>query len=467
MLPLPSFLKADSLKSAAAKVSGSFRLPKIPDDNRTMMAETARNVGKFVHEKPFAAIFVASLAVHGLIWATLPNPFASQTQTQNSSTPKPSATPDPSKLPVVTLPQTNTRSLNRRRLNRGNPLAGLPFLNNLPNILNPNAPKSGVNIGLNGNATTVTNGLPTIAGSNGFSLDQMPPSGGYPTGLPLNLGDLGQLPPIEASRDDGLNNPVSNAAPRSNRIIATSPNNGTGNNSGNSFGNNLGNNSSSGDNPKEPTNLIDNRVDNRSSSRMNRPNNSNLRPDIDPNAINGSDTFFTDDNGTPPPRKNSVSQPAAQSPVITPLVNTSPLNAPVTDNGNGVANGNTPAEEVISSWDVLYANLSSQLNNQVILRQIATKEEQVANVEVEPVNWIPVANAPKGKKGVVEVALLISPEGKVKRQFLKSSGDEQLDNLVRQTIKGYYDKFQPLTGKTTDDKSAPKHRLIRIRYLFS
>ncbi len=440
MLPLPSFLKADSLKSAAAKVSGSLRFPKIPDDNRTMVAETARNVGKFIREKPFASIFVASVAVHGLIWATLPNPFSKQIQTQNQNTPKPTATTDPAKLPVVTLPRTNSRDINRRRPNRGNPLAGLPFLNNLPGILNPNAPKFGTNMGINGNSTTIANGLPSITGSSDFPLDQMPPagtSGNYPAGLPLNLGDLGPLPPIETSRDDLVNN---SPPPRRSRVISPSANGGA--------------NPVGGDDQGGQGNLIDNRADNRPTPTINRPNNSNLRPEINPNAISGSETFFNDGVGnttSPLPRKN----PVAQAPVTTPQVNPAePTDA-------------KPPEEIILSWDVLYANISSQLNNQVTLGQIAPKEEQVANVAVEPVTWIPVTNAPKGKKGVVEVALLITPEGKVKKQFLKSSGDAQLDDVVRQTIKGYYDKFQSAADKKPDNKSEPKHRLIRIRYLFS
>jgi hypothetical protein len=450
MLPLPSFLKADSLKSAAAKVSGALRFPKIPDDNRTMVAETARNVGKFIREKPFAAIFVASVAVHGLIWATLPNPFSKQAQTQNQNTPKPTATADPTKLPVVTLPRTNSRDLNRRRANRGNPLAGLPFLNNLPGILNPNArrfgPNMGPNMGLNGNSTTIANGFPSITGSSDFPLDQMPPigaSGNYPTGLPLNLGDLGSVPPIETSRDDL----ASNSSPsRPNRVVTPPANSGANNNR-----------VVASDDQGGKDNLIDNRADNRSTPTINRPNNSNLRPEINPNAISGSETFFNDgvaNTKAPLPRKN----PVAQSPVTTPQVNT-----PEPTDGTS----STPPEEIISSWDVLYANISNQLNNQVTLGQVAPKEEQVANVAVEPVTWIPVANAPKGKKGVVEVALLITPEGKVKKQFLKSSGDAQLDDVVRQTIKGYYDKFQPAADKKPDNKSEPKHRLIRIRYLFS
>ena len=244
---------------------------------------------------------------------------------------------------------------------------------------------------------------------------------------------------METSRDD-----ISNSAPppRRNRSVTQSNSNLASNNQ-----------VAGSDDQDSQGNLIDNRLDARPNG-VNRPNNipnnSNLRPEINPDAVRGSDNL--DNLLAPPVRKNAV----AQTPVVTPLVTPEPTTAP----------SKTPPEELISSWDVLYANISSQLNNQVTLRQIALKEEQVANVDVEPIQWIPITNAPKDKKGVVEFALLIAPDGKVQKQFLKSSGDAQLDALVRETIKGYYNKFKPVAEKSPENKSDPKHRLIRIRYLF-
>ncbi len=77
------------------------------------------------------------------------------------------------------------------------------------------------------------------------------------------------------------------------------------------------------------------------------------------------------------------------------------------------------------------------------------------------VEWIPpkVTNI-AGKKGTVTYLLLVNPVGKVETRFLQSSGDKELDNLVREAVEKY--SFKPI-----EDPQSGRYRLVKAEYKFS
>lgn len=74
--------------------------------------------------------------------------------------------------------------------------------------------------------------------------------------------------------------------------------------------------------------------------------------------------------------------------------------------------------------------------------------------------WIPpkVANV-SGKSGSVTFMWLVYPNGEVKTLYLILSGIKELDDIARETVKGY--KFQPI-----EDPASDKYRLVTAKYDF-
>ncbi len=102
--------------------------------------------------------------------------------------------------------------------------------------------------------------------------------------------------------------------------------------------------------------------------------------------------------------------------------------------------------------------------NLIRTTQIAPDDALVSNPDVnreKGISWIPakVPNA-NGKKGSVTYMWLVAPNGEIKSIFLKSSGDKELDNIVRKTIEDY--KFKPI-----EDPQSGKYRLVTAKYDFS
>jgi TonB family protein len=96
--------------------------------------------------------------------------------------------------------------------------------------------------------------------------------------------------------------------------------------------------------------------------------------------------------------------------------------------------------------------------------QIAPSSVMISNPlerQEKGVEWIPpkVTNI-AGKKGTVTYLLLVNPVGKVETRFLQSSGDKELDNIVREAVEKY--SFKPI-----EDPQSGKYRLVKAEYKFS
>ncbi|CAN1212753.1 hypothetical protein TUMEXPCC7403_21280 [Tumidithrix helvetica PCC 7403] len=100
----------------------------------------------------------------------------------------------------------------------------------------------------------------------------------------------------------------------------------------------------------------------------------------------------------------------------------------------------------------------------IMFTEIAPSSANISAVKVEKgVMWIPPKTTDvNGKQGTVEVALLVAPNGKVEESFFKSSGVAELDKIARETVNGYYDKFQPIK----EEQHKGKYRYVTIKYSF-
>jgi hypothetical protein len=94
----------------------------------------------------------------------------------------------------------------------------------------------------------------------------------------------------------------------------------------------------------------------------------------------------------------------------------------------------------------------------VVNRQIASPDTPVAPDKREPVEWIPIdKQALGGITGSVVFTLVVGPDGRVEQEpKVIESTNSKLEQVARQTIKGYYNKFQPI--------ESGKYRLVRIQY---
>jgi outer membrane biosynthesis protein TonB len=94
----------------------------------------------------------------------------------------------------------------------------------------------------------------------------------------------------------------------------------------------------------------------------------------------------------------------------------------------------------------------------VVQRQIASPDAPVPPDKREPIDWIPIDNQTlSGLSGSVAFVLVVSPNGNVEQEpVVVESTNSKLEQIARQTIRGYYNKFQPLDGG--------KYRLVRIQY---
>lgn len=94
----------------------------------------------------------------------------------------------------------------------------------------------------------------------------------------------------------------------------------------------------------------------------------------------------------------------------------------------------------------------------VVQRQIASPETPVAPDKREPIDWIPIDKQALGEiTGSVAFVLVVGPDGRVEQEpIVIESTNSKLEQLARQTIKGYYNKFQPI--------ESGRYRLVRIQY---
>ena len=101
--------------------------------------------------------------------------------------------------------------------------------------------------------------------------------------------------------------------------------------------------------------------------------------------------------------------------------------------------------------------------NLIKATQVAPEKALVSNPDLnreKGVAWIPPKRVNiAGKSGSVTFMWLVAPDGEIQAKFLKSSGDKELDNIARETVKDY--KFKPI-----DDPQSGKYRLVTAKYNF-
>jgi hypothetical protein len=137
---------------------------------------------------------------------------------------------------------------------------------------------------------------------------------------------------------------------------------------------------------------------------------------------------------------------------------------PGTGQNNLDGSGSNVKEGVLSDT-TLYGVVDKYRAN-LIFTEIAPDSTNIPIAKVEKgVKWIaPKAFDLNGKKGSVEVALIVAPSGKVELALFpaKGSGVPEFDKIVRETVTGYYDKFQPMQ----EEQHKGKYRYVTIKYTF-
>jgi hypothetical protein len=160
---------------------------------------------------------------------------------------------------------------------------------------------------------------------------------------------------------------------------------------------------------------------------------------------------------------NNISSNPDPNPVIN---NTTPNKAQPNSNINPTASGYSYKASDLVTATKKANNLNSNeirkepkpvVNNIVVLRQIASPDTPIPADQVEPVDWIPInPQSLVGISGSVTFALVVTPEGKVEQETVVESTNIKLEQLAREAIKGYYNKFKPV--------EAGKYRNVRIYY---
>jgi len=97
----------------------------------------------------------------------------------------------------------------------------------------------------------------------------------------------------------------------------------------------------------------------------------------------------------------------------------------------------------------------------LISRQIAPREALINPDRREPgIGWIS-PNTTTKQAGTVTIVLIVAPDGKVEQELINDDDPAELREIAQQTVKGYYEKFQPIEAKWTG-----KYRLVTIRFEF-
>ena len=77
--------------------------------------------------------------------------------------------------------------------------------------------------------------------------------------------------------------------------------------------------------------------------------------------------------------------------------------------------------------------------------------------KIEDVEWIPARGNADGKKGIVKVAWLVDPSGKIESLMYTLEGDRELGEIVIQVARDY--RFKP-------NERSRKYRLVTAKYIF-
>ncbi|MEE3715211.1 hypothetical protein V2H45_00470 [Tumidithrix elongata RA019] len=139
---------------------------------------------------------------------------------------------------------------------------------------------------------------------------------------------------------------------------------------------------------------------------------------------------------------------------------------PVTPSTNPANTGQTTTfknERVLTDLTIVTV-ISKIGGSNIMFTEIAPSSANISAAKVEKgVMWIPPKTAEvNGKQGTAEVALLVAPNGKVEDIFFKPSKVAEIDKVVRETVSGYYDKFQPIK----EEEHKGKYRYVTIKFSF-
>jgi hypothetical protein len=175
------------------------------------------------------------------------------------------------------------------------------------------------------------------------------------------------------------------------------------------------------------------------------------------------------DNTTPRKTTSSNIKPELQGNGVKNVPPNDPKNGKTAQNNQGAVTSKTGNDEKIIDFT------SFMLTDPDILKfrqQGLLKETQIAAKDVlipypderreKGVDWIPAkATNISGKSGTVTYAWLVAPDGKVEKKFVefKNTVDQELVNIVRETVKDY--KFKPI-----DNPQSGKYRLVSAKYVF-
>jgi hypothetical protein len=97
----------------------------------------------------------------------------------------------------------------------------------------------------------------------------------------------------------------------------------------------------------------------------------------------------------------------------------------------------------------------------LVPRQIAPVEALINPDKREPgIEWIP-PNTDSKQIGTVTILLIVAPDGKVEKELINDNDPVELREIAQQTVKGYYEKFQPI-----EPKWKGKYRLVTIKFEF-
>jgi len=194
----------------------------------------------------------------------------------------------------------------------------------------------------------------------------------------------------------------------------------------------------------QPNIALNNKPINKQTNLNFDPGTSNIKPEI-------TDTPNRPiDNSSKNSSNNLVNTPSPKQPVPQP---STPID-PVT--GYSYKASDLITTKKPSAGDNFSSVVTQYGADNVIQRQIAAPDTLVPPDKREPVDWIAI-KPQTGMSGSVVFILVVSPDGTVEQEpIVTESTNSKLEQLARATIKGYYNKFQPL-GQN-------KYRLVRIHY---
>jgi hypothetical protein len=142
--------------------------------------------------------------------------------------------------------------------------------------------------------------------------------------------------------------------------------------------------------------------------------------------------------------------------------NTTPKNPDPSSKVDPVTGYSYRASDLIAAKKLASSDLGGVVSqygaNNVVQRQIASPDTPVAPDKREPIDWIDIdKQALGGITGTVAFVLVVGPDGRVEQEpMVIESTNSKLEQVARQTIKGYYNKFQPI--------ESGRYRLVRIQY---